>query len=161
MHRVVARAARRTSLHFPASLDEIAGARLVRRFEAPRPSTMTCMRRLLAALLLASAVSCDTFDPLIENTVTGTWRGSSTGQTFLVVMQQSGTTVAGTGTITGTGGVKNLSVSGTFTEPTFNGTLTPNGEAPITLVGTVEGRSLVGTLTGGGFNGAGLALTRD
>ena len=121
------------------------------------------MRRLLAALLLASvAASCDTFDPLIENTVTGTWRGESSGQTFLVVMQQAGTTVAGTGTITSAAlGTRNLSISGTFNEPNFSGTLTPNGAAAITLVATVEGRTLVGTLTGGGFNGAGLALTRD
>ena len=119
------------------------------------------MRRLLAVLLLAAATSCDTFDPLIENTVTGTWRGNSAGQTFLVVMQQSGTTVAGTGTITGTGGTRNLSVSGTFTEPSFSATLTPNGAPAITLQATVEGRSMVGTLTGGGFNGDGLALTRD
>jgi hypothetical protein len=120
------------------------------------------MRRLLAVLLLAAATSCDTFDPLIENTVTGTWRGTSAGQTFLVVMQQSGTTVAGTGTITSTAaGTRNLSVSGNFIEPSFSGTLTPNGAAAITLMGTVEGRTLVGTLTGGGFNGDGLALTRD
>jgi hypothetical protein len=121
------------------------------------------MRRLLAALLLVSvAVSCDTFDPLIENTVTGTWRGSSSGQTFELIMQQAGTTVAGSGTITSTGtGTRVLSVSGTFTEPNFSATLTPNGAAAISLVATVEGRSLVGTLTGGGFSGAGIALTRD
>jgi hypothetical protein len=121
------------------------------------------MRRLLAALLLVSfATSCDTFDPLTENTVTGTWRGETTGQTFLVVMQQSGTTVAGTGTITSTAqGTRNVAISGTFTQPSFSGTLTLNGGAAITLVGTVEGRSLVGTLTGGGFNGEGLALRRD
>jgi hypothetical protein len=121
------------------------------------------MRRLLAALLFVSvATSCDTFDPLIENTVTGTWRGESAGQTFLVVMQQAGSTVAGTGTITSAAaGTRNLSISGTFTQPSFSGTLTPVGASAITLVGTVEGRSLVGTLTGGGFNGDGLALMRD
>lgn len=121
------------------------------------------MRCLFAALLLVSvAASCDTFDPLTENTVTGTWRGSSTGQTFLVVMQQSGMTVAGTGTITSTaGGTRNLSLSGTFNQPTFTATISPTGATAISLVATVEGRSLVGTLTGGGFNGEGLALTRD
>ena len=120
------------------------------------------MRRFLTALLLVSiAASCDTFDPLTDNAVTGTWRGESSGQTFLVVMQQSGATVAGTGTITSTAGARNLSVSGTFTQPNFSGTLTPDGAPAITLVGTVEGRSLVGTLTGGGFSGEGLALRRD
>ena len=122
------------------------------------------MRRLLAALSLALVVtSCDAFDPLIENTVTGTWRGSSTGQAFEIIMQQDGTTVAGTGTITNSaaGTSRAVSISGTFTEPSFSGTLTPNGEAAISLVATVEGRSLVGTLTGGGFNGEGIALMRD
>lgn len=121
------------------------------------------MRRLLAALLLVSVTaSCDTFDPLIENTVTGTWRGSTTGQSFVVIMQQAGSTVAGSGTITSAGGgTRTISVSGTFTEPSFSGTLTPNGAPAISLVATVEGRTLVGTLTGGGFNGEGLALTRD
>ena len=125
------------------------------------PSTVTRMRRLLAVLLLAASTSCDAFDPLIENTVTGTWRGSSTGQSFIVIMQQAGTTVAGSGTITSTTGTRNLSVAGTFNDPNFSGTLTPNGAAPITLVATVEGRTLVGTLAGGGFTGEGIALTRD
>ena len=129
---------------------------------APRPSTGTRMRRLLAALLLVSVTaSCDTFDPLIENTVTGTWRGSSTGQQFELIMQQAGRTVAGNGTITAGGTTRILSVSGTFNQPNFSGTLTPNGAAAISLVAVVEGRSLVGTLTGGGFNGEGMALTRD
>ena len=120
------------------------------------------MRRILAALLLVSvAASCDTFDPLIENTVTGTWRGTTTGQSFIVIMQQAGTTVAGSGTITSTTGTRNLSVAGTFNDPNFSGSLTPNGAAPITLVATVEGRTLVGTLAGGGFTGEGIALTRD
>lgn len=121
------------------------------------------MRRLLAALLFVSiAASCDTFDPLTENTVTGTWRGETSGQTFVVVMQQSGTTVAGTGTVTSAAaGTRQLSVSGNFTQPSFSGTLTPVGGTAISLVGTVEGRNLVGTLTGGGFNGEGLALRRD
>jgi hypothetical protein len=120
------------------------------------------MRRLLAVLAFAALAACDSFNPLVDNTVTGTWRGTSAGQTFLIVMSQSQTTVAGTGTITSTAaGTRNLSVSGTFNQPSFSGTLLPNGGQPITLVGTVEGRTLVGTLTGGGFNGDGLALTRD
>src|SRR5512138_2653443 len=119
------------------------------------------MRRLLAVVALAVVVACDNFNPLVDNTVTGTWRGTTAGQTFLIVMQQSGTTVAGTGTITATTGTRNLSLSGTFNQPAFTGTLTVTGGQAITLQGTVEGRSFVGTVTGGGFNGEGLALTRD
>jgi hypothetical protein len=119
------------------------------------------MRRLLAVLALATLAACDGFDPLTENTVTGTWRGNSAGQTFVVVMQQAGLTVAGSGTITGAGGARTLSVSGSFNQPTFAGTFTPNGAAAITYNATVEGKTMVGTLTGGGFNGDGLALARD
>jgi hypothetical protein len=70
--------------------------------------------------------------------------------------------VAGSGTITSTAaGTRNLSVSGTFNQPTFAGTLTPTGGQAITIMGTVDGAAFVGTLTGGGFNGDGLALRRD
>jgi len=120
------------------------------------------MRRLIAVVVLAALAACDNFNPLVDNTVTGTWRGTSGTETFLIVLQQSGTIVAGTGTITSTAeGTRDLSVSGTFNQPTFAGTLTPTGGQPIAIQGTVEGRAFVGTLTGGAFNGAGLALTRD
>jgi hypothetical protein len=117
------------------------------------------MRRLLAVVALATLASCS--DPLRENTVTGTWRGSSTGQSFILVMQQSGTAVAGNGTITSTAGSRTLSISGNYQQPSFSGTLIPDGAQPITLVGTTEGNTLVGTLTGGGFTGEGIALARD
>lgn len=120
------------------------------------------MRRLLAVVALSALAACDSFNPLVDNTVTGTWRGTAAAQQFVIVMQQSGTTVAGSGTITSTAaGTRNLSVSGTFNQPAFTGTLTPTGGQAITIQGTVEGRSFVGTLSGGGFNGDGLALTRD
>ena len=117
------------------------------------------MRRILAVVALATLVACDSFNPLVENTVTGTWRGSSASQSFVVIMQQSGTTVAGSGTITNP--ARTMSVSGNFSQPTFAGTFTPNGGQAITYNATVEGKTMVGTLTGGGFNGDGLALTRD
>ena len=117
------------------------------------------MRRLIAIVALAALAGCS--DPLRENTVTGTWRGSSTGQSFILNMQQSGTAVAGTGTVTSTAGTRTLSISGNYQQPAFSGTLLPTGAQPITLVGTTEGSTLVGTLTGGGFNGEGLALIRD
>ena len=119
------------------------------------------MRRLLAVVALSALAACDSFNPLVDNTVTGTWRGTAASQQFVIVMQQSGTIVAGSGTITAAGTTRNLSVSGTFNQPAFSGTLTPTGGQAITMQGTVAGRSFVGTLSGGGFNGEGLALTRD
>lgn len=119
------------------------------------------MRRLLAVVALATfAAGCS--DPLIDNTVTGTWRGSTTGASLILVMQQSGSAVAGSGTITSTtAGTRTLSISANYQQPTFSGTLIPDGGQAITLAGTTEGRTLVGTLTGGGFTGEGIALTRD
>jgi hypothetical protein len=121
------------------------------------------MRRLLAIVALATLAACDSFDPLVDNTVTGTWRGSTaSNQAFVVTMQQgSGSIVAGSGTVTAAGASRNLSVSGTFNSPTFGSTFTPTGAAAITYTATVEGKSMVGVLTGGGFNGEGLALLRD
>ena len=117
------------------------------------------MRRLLAVVALATLAGCS--DPLRENTVTGTWRGSSTNQSFILVMQQSGSAVAGNGTITSTAGSRSISISANYQQPAFSGTLVPDSGQPITLVGTTEGNTLVGTLTGGGFSGEGIALTRD
>jgi hypothetical protein len=121
------------------------------------------MRRLLAVVALATLVACDSFVPLKENTVDGTWSGTTAGRSFVLTMQQSNSVVAGSGTITSpAAGTTNFSISGTFNPPAFSGTLNPNGAQAITLVGTVEdGRLLVGTLTGGGFNGEGIALTRN
>ena len=78
-------------------------------------------------------------------------------------MQQSGTTVAGSGTITSAAaGARTLSVSGTFNQPAFSGDVHSEWRsAAITYIATVEGKTMVGTLTGGGFNGDGLALARD
>ena len=117
------------------------------------------MRRLLAVLAFATLAGCS--DPLRENTVTGTWRGSSASQSFILVMQQSGSAVAGSGTVTSTAGTRNLSISANYQQPAFSGTLIPDGGQPITLVGTTEGNVLIGTLTGGGFTGEGIALSRD
>jgi hypothetical protein len=71
--------------------------------------------------------------------------------------------VAGNGTITSAAaGQRTLSISGTFTEPSFGATFTPNGAASITYLATVQGaKQMTGALTGGGFNGEELILTRD
>jgi hypothetical protein len=118
------------------------------------------MRRLLTVLAFTSLVACDTFDPLRDNTVTGTWRGSASGQNFVLNLQQAGSTVAGTGTLSGTP-TRTLAISGNYQQPNFSATLTPDQGTPITMQGTVEGGSFVGTLNGGGFSGTGLALLRD
>jgi hypothetical protein len=121
------------------------------------------MRRLLAVVALATLAACDSFDPLADNTVAGTWRGTSAGQTFVLTLQQNGSIVAGNGTMTSAAaGQRTLSISGTYNQPSLSAAFTPNGAQPINYVGTRDGgTTIVGTLTGGGFNGDGLALARD
>ena len=121
------------------------------------------MRRLLAIVALVTLAACDSFDPLVDNTVAGTWRGTTAGQAFVVTQQQSGSVVAGNGTITSTAaGQRQLSISGTYIEPSFGATFTPNGAQSITYIASVQGaKTMTGALTSGGFNGEALTLTRD
>lgn len=123
------------------------------------------MRRLLVALLLASAVSCDSLSTDIRNnTVDGTWRGTVSAQTLTLNLQQSGQTLAGSGTLATPGApaqTRNLSLSGSYNKPTLTLTMLSAGDPNLTLTGTVEGDSFFGNLTGGTFTGAAVAMLRD
>jgi hypothetical protein len=123
------------------------------------------MRRLLVALLLASAASCDTLSTDIRNnTVDGTWRGTVSGQTLTLNLQQSGQTLAGSGTLVTPGApaqTRNMSVSGNYTKPSLTLTMLSGSDPNLTLTGTVEGDSFLGNLTGGTFAGAAIAMLRD
>jgi hypothetical protein len=123
------------------------------------------MRRLLVALLLASAVSCDSLTTDIRNnTVDGTWRGTVSGQALTLNLQQSGQTLAGSGTLATPGAptqTRNLSISGNYTKPTLTLTMLSAGDPNLTLTGTGEGDSFFGTLTGGTFTSAAVAMLRD
>jgi hypothetical protein len=119
------------------------------------------MRRLFIAVALATLAACNSFDPLVDNTVTGTWTGTASGQAFVLNLAQTSQVVVGTGTMTSGAVAQNLSISGTYNQPTFGGTLTPNGGQSITLTGNVDGKSMTGTLNGGGFTGVAITLARN
>ena len=119
------------------------------------------MRRLFIAVALATLAACNSFDPLVDNTVTGTWTGTAGGQAFVLNLSQTSQIVIGSGTMTNAGGAQNLSISGTYNQPTFGGTLTPNGGQAISLTGAVDGKSMAGTLNGGGFTGVSITLSRN
>src|SRR3954463_208761 len=58
------------------------------------------MRRLFIAVALATLAACNSFDPLVDNTVTGTWTGTASGQAFVLNLAQTSQVVVGTGTMT-------------------------------------------------------------
>jgi hypothetical protein len=100
------------------------------------------MRRFLAIVALATLVACDSFDPLVENTVTGTWRGTSAGQSFVLVMQQASS---------GRSPERHHHERRHHAQPLDLGDVPaarllrhahPNGAAAITYNGTLEGRSM-------------------
>ena len=118
------------------------------------------MRRHFAVLALASLVACDKLSGPLESTVGGTWTGTSAGQTLTMTLQQGGTSVAGTGTLTGSFGTRSLSISGNFAVPDLTLTLATAGAQPITLEAAVTASSMLGSLNGGGFTGNAIAMSR-
>ncbi|HKH93374.1 MAG TPA: hypothetical protein VKA54_16335 [Gemmatimonadaceae bacterium] len=121
------------------------------------------MRHLIAAFALVLFVGCNSLATDIENsTVNGTWRGTVSGQTFTISLQQAGQTLAGTGTLVNQGVTKNLSISGNYAIPNLTLTMQSAGDPAISLDGIVEGDSFVGNLTGGSFTTpVAIAMRRD
>ena len=119
------------------------------------------MRRLFAVLAFASLAACDTLSGPLENSVEGTWAGTSAGQSLTMALQQGGSSVAGTGTLSGSFGARTVSISGSFATPELTLTLSSAGAPPITLEAAVTGNSLLGSLTGGGFTGNAIAMARQ
>jgi hypothetical protein len=121
------------------------------------------MRRVVAVLALALFAACNSLTNDIENsTVNGTWRGSVSGQTFTIGLQQAGQTIAGTGTLVNQGVTKSLSIAGNYAIPNLTLTMQSPGDPTISLDGIVEGDSFVGNLSGGSFTTpVAIALRRD
>ena len=121
------------------------------------------MRYLIAAFALVLFVGCNSLATDIENsTVNGTWRGTVSGQTFTISLQQAGQTLAGTGTVLNQGVTKSLSVSGSYAKPNLTLTMQSPGDPTLSLDGIVEGDSFVGNLTGGSFTTpVAIAMRRD
>ena len=121
------------------------------------------MRRVVAVLALVLFAACNSLASEIESfSVEGTWRGAVSGQTLIMTLQQSGQTLAGSGTLASPGApTRNLSISGNYAKPTFTATLQSAGEPSLSLEGIVEGDSFVGNLTGGAFTGTAIAMRRD
>ena len=121
------------------------------------------MRRLLAVLAFTALSACNSIDGPLVYTVDGTWSGTSAGQTLVLNLSQGGTSVVGTGTLSGSSTTtRSLTVSGDFGSPRLTATLSSAVGQPISLIGTISGEStLVGSLNGAGFINAAITMTRQ
>ena len=121
------------------------------------------MRRVAAILTLVLFAGCNSISTDIRQvTVNGTWRGSVSGQTFILTLQQGDQAVIGTGTLVNPGApTQNLSISGSYNRPNLTLTMESAGNPTLSLDGLVEGDSFVGNLTGGAFTSIAIALKRD
>lgn len=114
------------------------------------------MRRfLLLAAVLLSASACGDHILGPVQTVDGTWSGQHSGFSITFVLTESDTTVFGTATVAGVGGVATTNVTGTFKYPNLDVQLS-GGD-----IGTGEPAEYTATLSqtqaklDGFFNGAG------
>lgn len=122
-------------------------------------------RVLLFSLALILFVGCggDDGDDLTgpePPSVTGGWSGSSQGIDMTMSLSQTGTDVTGDCTMSGPTASINLSVSGSFSNPALNVTMTNAGYEPATFVGTLNGNTITGTINGSGFQDFPITLNR-
>ena len=118
------------------------------------------MRRFAAVLAFAMLAACgDSTAP--APTVDGTWTGQTGSQLFTLTLNQSGTSVTGSGTVTNTPtGTRALTVVGSFNAPTLTATLSSGSIQPINLTASVNGKAMTGSLSGSGWNGEAITLNR-
>ncbi len=127
------------------------------------------MRRLIAFLALAATLAaCSDDGPAAPaHTIAGNWSGGDISSTLALALTVNGQHVTGNGLLEMPGSLTvpeaglPLSVSGSFTTPTFNLLLTSQGWQDIVFRGDVKGNRMSGTLTGIVFNVISITLTRQ
>lgn len=77
-----------------------------------------------------------------------------------LTLSQTGTSVSGTGSISGGGNTIPLTASGTYVAPDLSLTLSSDGFQPTSYTGSLSHGTITGTLNGSGFNNASMTLTR-
>lgn len=116
--------------------------------------------RLVIAVMAGLIVGCGGGDSTSPEkpTVTGSWIGTTGGQTLSFALVENSGAVTGSGSLTGIGGPFAQTISGTFVNPTLTITLTSGQHPPFTLTATLSGTALNGTLSGSGFQGEAITL---
>ena len=121
----------------------------------------TSMRRSFLSLLLAAAIAGCGGSTSPKSNVNGSWSGSSGGISMSLTLSQSGTSVTGSGQISGGGNTIPLTASGTYVEPDLSLTLSSAGFQPTVYAGSLSHGTITGTLNGSGFTNQSMTLTRQ
>jgi hypothetical protein len=120
------------------------------------------MRRIIFAVLAVALLACggDSTAPKLTD-VTGAWTGTSGGVSMSLTLVQTGTTVTGSGNLTGGTTAIAVTASGTYAPPNLSLTLQSPGYQPINYAGTLANPDLInGTLNGSGFTNIALPITK-
>lgn len=116
-----------------------------------------------ATLLILAVALASCKEPTAPTpTVNGSWSGTVGAQRITVTMGQTGATVTGSGTMTGTPrGTLAMSVTGTYAHPSLSITLSNAMVQPLNFTATQSAGTLRGSLQGSGFNGETLILVKQ
>jgi hypothetical protein len=122
----------------------------------------------ILALLIALLTACGSDGPAAPAApepinVSGQWSGPmGGGVTLLLTLSQAGSSVSGSGNMSGPGGAIAMSASGTYVEPNLSLTLSAQGYEDMNFTGkTVTRTSISGTLNGSGFVNQPITFTKQ
>lgn len=118
------------------------------------------MRYATMLALVLSLASCkDATAP--TPTVNGSWSGTVSGQAVTLTLGQTGPSVTGSGTLSGTPrGTLAMSATGTYAHPSLSLTLSNTMTQPANISATMTNGALIGSVQGAGFTGQSIALYR-
>ena len=123
------------------------------------------MRRIVILLATLGLIACGgdaSTAPNASLNPTGTWRGTSNGYTLSLTLVQTGSTVTGSGQLTGSIGSLAITTSGTFVAPNVSLTLNTQGYLPMNYAGPMaNGSTINGTLNGSGFTNVTIPLSKQ
>jgi hypothetical protein len=121
------------------------------------------MRRFF--VLLVGLVACSSSNNVASTptiTTAGSWTGSTSGETFDLVLTQTNGSVAGSGSLLSpVAATIPLSVTGAYVAPTASLTFSSTGFKSINFTGTVVATTMTGILNGSGFTNAAITFTKQ
>jgi hypothetical protein len=124
------------------------------------------MRQLMVITLCLSLAGCGLIGDIVgsdsDPELVGAWQGSADGVTFNFTFEQNGTSVTGTGNVSGAGGTLAVTASGTHSHPNVNFTIAADGFNAATFAGAfTDDRTIDGLLNGSGFVSSQLILRKQ
>lgn len=116
---------------------------------------------LLGCMLLGAGCGGKSTAP--KPSITGSWMGSTSTETFVAALSQGGEKVAGNVSVTTTSSVDRWTASGTYVAPYFSLTFdSADGSTTLYYSGVLQGSdTLSGMLTAPGYNGVTFVMLRQ